>query len=182
MRLSQSPVLKRWLALSAGIFFSALLLSGCNYFSKDQKGKTIADIPGATLPDATSTVALVDRAKIESSYRKALASAEDPVLRQQIMTRIADFEMARSEEQQLQATDTAHYFDKPIAMYRELIDLQEKSGQPVKGVKADKLRYKLAKALSMDGRNDEASQVLDRLAESAPTSLLKNIIKVLPTI
>ena len=55
-------------------------------------------------------------------------------------------------------------------MYRELIDLQEKSGQPVKGVEADRLRYKLAKALSMDGRNDEASTALDRLAESAPTS------------
>ena len=176
MRLNQLPELNNWPVLSRGVFFSGALLmsclslSSCHFFGSDQSGKTIADLPSATLPDTKSTVAVVDRVKIENSYRQALASAEDPVLRQQIMTRIADFEMARSEEQQLQATDTAHYFDKPIAMYRELIDLQEKSGQPVKGVEADRLRYKLAKALSMDGRNDEASTALDRLAESAPTS------------
>lgn len=170
MKLHQSPVFKTWLALSASIFVGGLLLSGCSFFGEEKKGKTIASIPDATLPDTSSTVAVVDRAKIESSYRKALASAEDPILRQQIMTRIADFEMARSEEQQLQATDTARYFDKPIAMYRELIEMQEKSGKPVKGVEADRLRYKLAKALSMDGRSDEASTALDRLAESAPTS------------
>lgn len=170
MRLHQLPVFKPWFALSGVIFFGGLLLSGCSFFGDDKKGKTIADLPDATLPDTSNTVAVVDRAKIESSYRKALASAEDPVLRQQIMTRIADFEMARSEEQQLQATDTARYFDKPIAMYRELIDMHEKSDKPVKGVEADRLRYKLAKALSMDGRSDEASKALDRLAESAPTS------------
>ncbi len=174
MKRHQSPVFRTCLSLSVSVFVGGLLLSGCSFFGDEKTGRKIADLPEATLPDTSNTVAVVDRAKIENSYRKALASAEDPVLRQQIMTRIADFEMARSEEQQLQATDTARYFDKPIAMYRELIEMQEKSGQPVKGVEADRLRYKLAKALSMDGRNDEASKALDRLAESAPTSSFIN--------
>ncbi|RZA00063.1 MAG: tetratricopeptide repeat protein, partial [Moraxellaceae bacterium] len=66
--------------------------------------------------------------------------------------------------------DTQRHFDKPIEMYRELIAVQEKSGQPVKGVEVDQLRYKLAKALSMDGRNEEAGSALDQLAATAPSS------------
>ena len=152
-----------------GTILCGVLLDGC-YFLGDKKGKTLADLPSPSFPDTKNNVEVIDRNKIESSYKKALAAAEDPILRQQIMLRIADFEMARSEEQQLQASDTRRYFDKPIAMYRELIELQTTSGQPVKGVDADKLRYKLAKALSMDGRNDEAAKALDQLAESAPAS------------
>ncbi len=170
MRLCQSSALKKVFVCVTWFLCGTLSLSGCSFFDSERTGRTISDLPDATMPNTKNTVAVVDRAKIETSYRNALASAEDPVLRQQILTRVADFEMARSEEQQLQATDTAHYFDKPIAMYRELIEMQEKSGKPVKGVEADRLRYKLAKALSMDGRNDEASKALDSLAESAPTS------------
>ena len=158
-----------WLAFII-LLGSSLLLSGCQYFHGNGGGKTIAYLPKPTLPNKKNTVAVVDRDKIENSYRTALASAEEPILRQQIMARIADFEMSRSEEQQLKATDAGHYFDKPIVLYRELIAMQEKSGSAVKGVEINRLRYKLAKALSMDGRNDEAGKVLDHLAESAPAS------------
>lgn len=158
-----------FIAANAALLASLVLLNGCSLFSGDNR-KTLADLPPATLPNAQSKVAVIDRPKIEESYQKALASAEDPILRQQIMARIADFEMVRSEQQQLEAADTGHYFEKPIALYRELIALQEKSGQPVKGVDLDKLRYKLAKALSMDGRTDEAGKALDQLANTAPTS------------
>lgn len=165
---------KSWLAFTNGILFSSLLLSGCGLFSgnSNKTGKTLADLPNATMPDTKNTVAVVDRNKIGESYRKALASADDPILRQQIMTHIADFEMANSEQQQLQSADTERHFDQPIAMYRELIEQQEKSGQPIKGVELDQLRYKLAKALAMDGRNDESSAALDKLAETAPSSKL----------
>lgn len=156
-------------AFRLSLLCSSLLLASCQMLGKD-KEKTLADMPGATIPDAKTKVQLVDREKIATSYEKALASAEDPVLRQQIMARIADFEMARSEEQQLKATEVGHYFAKPIALYRELIAMQEKSGQPVKGVELDQLRYKLAKALSMDGRTDEAGSALDQLAQTAPKS------------
>jgi len=163
--------IKNWLVCTSPLVCTSLLLTSCHMFSPDRNtGKTLADLPAATMPDAKNTVALVDNTKIEASYQKALAAAEDPVLRQQIMARIADFEMTRSEQQQLNANDSGHYFDKPIALYRELIEMQEKSGQPVKGVELDQLRYKLAKALSMDSRGDEAASALDQLAKTAPTS------------
>ena len=158
------------LARTSPLIFTSLLLVGCQMFGGDDKGKTLADLPTATMPDAKTKVTLVDHQKIETSYQNALASAEDPILRQQIMARIADFEMARSEEQQLNSNDNGRYFEKPAALYRELITLQEKSGKPVKGVELDQLRYKLAKALSMDSRGDEAASALDQLATTAPAS------------
>jgi TolA-binding protein len=159
------------LFFSCSLAFSvSVLMLSCSSSDVKFSGKRISDLPEASLPSAGTPIQVIDRAKIEASYAKALGSAEDPVLRQQIMLRIADFEMARSEEQQLKAADAGRYFDKPIKLYRELIAMQEKSGQAVKGVGMDKLRYKLAKALSMDGRSDEASTALDRLAEKAPTS------------
>ena len=158
------------LARTSPLFFTSLLLVSCQILGGDDKGKTLADLPTATMPDTKSTVTIVDHQKIETSYQKALAAAEDPILRQQIMARIADFEMARSEEKQLNSSDGGRYFEKPVALYRELISLQEKSGKPVKGVELDQLRYKLAKALSMDARGDEAASALDQLATTAPAS------------
>ncbi len=158
------------LARTSSLICTGLLLASCQMFGGDDKGKTLADLPTATMPDAKSTVTIVDHQKIETSYQRALAAAEDPVLRQQIMLRIADFEMARSEEKQLNSNDGGRYFEKPAALYRELITLQEKSGKPVKGVELDQLRYKLAKALSMDARGDEAASALDQLAATAPAS------------
>jgi len=158
------------LARTAPLMFASLLLASCQMLGGDEKSKTLADLPAATIPDAKNPVVIVDKQKIEISYQKALAAAEDPILRQQIMARIADFEMARSEENQLNANDGGRYFEKPVALYRELIALQEKSGTTVKGVELDQLRYKLAKALSMDSRGDEAASALDQLATTAPAS------------
>jgi tetratricopeptide (TPR) repeat protein len=151
---------------------AAAQLQGCSYvgLGDDGRGKTLADLPEATLPDAKAKVAVVDMARIEQSYQRALAVAEDPKLRQQILVRLADLEMTRSEKAQLDATDMRRFYDKPVAMYRELLQAQAEGTAPANGIAADQLRYKLAKALSLDGRNDEAAQVLDQLAETAPDS------------
>ncbi|MFC3115687.1 tetratricopeptide repeat protein [Cellvibrio fontiphilus] len=151
---------------------AAAQLQGCSYvgLGDDGRGKTLADLPEATLPDAKAKVAVVDMARIEQSYQRALAVAEDPKLRQQILVRLADLEMTRSEKAQLDATDMRRFYDKPVAMYRELLQSQAEGTAPANGIAADQLRYKLAKALSLDGRNDEAAQVLDQLAETAPDS------------
>ena len=147
------------------------LLSGCSLFSgkDDARGPTLADLPEAKLPDTSAKVALVQVEQIEQSYRAALASAEEPKMRQQIQMRLADLEMMRSENTQLNAQDVHNFYDKPIAMYRELLSAQE-ADPKIKSVDNDQLRYKLAKALSLDGRSDEAGQVLDNLASSAPDS------------
>ncbi|EIK46816.1 tetratricopeptide repeat domain protein [Cellvibrio sp. BR] len=147
-------------------------LQGCSYvgLGDDGRGKTLADLPEAKLPDSKAKVAVLDVARIEQSYQRALSVADEPKLRQQILVRLADLEMARSEKAQLDATDMRRFYDKPVAMYSELLKLQSEGAQPVNGIAADQLRYKLAKALSLDGRNDEAAQVLDQLANTNPDS------------
>lgn len=151
---------------------AALQLQGCSVMGlgDDGRGKTLADLPAAKLPDAKAKVAVLDMASIEQSYQRALSAAEDPALRQQIMVRLADLEMARSEKAQLDATDMRRFYDKPVAMYSELLKIQETGAQPVKGIEADQLRYKLAKAMSLDGRSAEAAIVLDQLAGTNPDS------------
>lgn len=136
----------------------------------DGRGKTLADLPDAKIPNAKTPVAVLDMASIEQSYQRALAVAQEPALRQQIMVRLADLEMVRSEKSQLDATDTRRQYDKPIAMYNELLQLQHNGAAPTKGIQADQLRYKLAKAMSLDGRNEEAAVILDQLAQSNPGS------------
>lgn len=151
---------------------AVLQLHGCSVIGlgDDERGKTLADLPAAKLPDTKAKVAVLDMARIEQSYQRALSSAEDPALRQQIMVRLADLEMARSEKAQLDSTDMRRHYDKPVAMYSELLKIQATSAQPVKGIEADQLRYKLAKAMSLDGRTVEAAVVLDQLAGTNPDS------------
>ncbi len=136
------------------------------------RGKTLADLPDAKIPDAKTKVQVLDMARIEQSYQRALSVAQEPALRQQIMVRIADLEMARSEKAQLDATDTRRQYDKPIALYNELLKMQNTGATPAKGIQADQLRYKLAKAMSLDGRNEEAAVILDQLAQANPDSPL----------
>lgn len=149
-----------------GLTASAVLLSACGIMggSDGGRGKTLADLPAAKAPDTKKPINVIEMSRIEQSYQKALAAAEEPALRQQIMVRIADLEMMRSEKEQLAATEVRRFYDKPVAMYRELLALQEKNPEPIKGIAPDQLRYKLAKALSLDGRSEESAQVLDQLA------------------
>ncbi len=158
--------------LIALIVGGTVQLQGCSVvgLGDDGRGKTLADLPAAKLPDAKAKVAVLDMARIEQSYQRALSVAEEPALRQQIMVRLADLEMARSEKAQLSASDTRRYYDKPIAMYSELLTVQSTGAKPVKGIEADQLRYKLAKAMSLDGRTAEAAVVLDQLAGANPDS------------
>jgi TolA-binding protein len=151
---------------------AVLQLQGCSMIGlgDDERGKTLADLPAAKIPDAKAKVAVLDMARIEQSYQRALSAAEDPALRQQIMVRLADLEMARSEKAQLDSTDMRRHYDKPVAMYSELLKMQATGARPVKGIEADQLRYKLAKAMSLDGRSAEAAVVLDQLADTNPDS------------
>lgn len=167
--LNHSMISRSLLALAVA---TVMQLQGCSVMQlgDDGRGKTLADLPVATMPNAKTPVAVLDMARIEQSYQRALAVAEDPALRQQIMVRLADLEMARSEKNQLNASEVHRFYDKPVAMYSELLKMQESGAQPVKGIEADQLRYKLAKAMSLDGRTAEAALVLDQLAGTNPNS------------
>ena len=167
--LNRTLVSRSLLALAVS---AVMYLQGCSLMNlgDDGRGKTLADLPAATIPNAKTPVAVLDMARIEQSYQRALAVAEEPALRQQIMVRLADLEMARSEKAQLNATEIHRFYDKPVAMYSELLKMQESGAQPVKGIEADQLRYKLAKAMSLDGRTAEAALILDQLADTNPNS------------
>jgi TolA-binding protein len=144
----------------------------------DQTRMTLADLPEAKSPNMAKKVSLIDADRIEASYRKALAAAEDPALRQQIKLRIADLAMNRSEQAQLEAVSVERFFDQPIALYRELIAEASAQSTPhspstsdsAPTLALDQLRYKLAKAYSLDGRMLEAAAVLDQLAQTDPAS------------
>lgn len=161
-RLSQLTLL--WMAITQLPSCTSLGLGD------EGRGKTLADLPPASLPDNTQAVAVRDMASIEQSYQRALSVAETPALRTQIVLRLADLEMARSERAQLEATEVRRFYDQPIAMYRALLKEEEAARLQEAGIAADQLRYKLAKALSLDGRNDEAAAILDQLADAHPES------------
>src|SRR5690606_1505113 len=141
-------------------WFSAALLSGCGLFGGTEREGTLAQLPPATLPNAAKTVDVIEIDRIEASYRKALAVAEEPALRQQILLRLADLEMARSEREQLAADDLRRFYDRPIAMYRELIDYEASRPQPSTGVELDQLDDKVAMAYAREGRRADAAAVL----------------------
>lgn len=160
-----------WVYLTAIMMAGTTQLQGCSFvgLGDDGRGKTLADLPEAKLPDVKAKVAVVDIARIEQSYQRALNVADEPKLRQQILVRLADLEMTRSEKAQLDATGVRRFYDKPVALYSGLLQ-QHQDTQLANGIASDQLRYKLAKALSLDGRNDEAAQVLDQLANTNPDS------------
>ena len=147
----------------------SLLLGACSYLGAgdDGRGRTLADLPEASLPDTRAKVAVVDISQIQQTYERALATAEEPGLRQQIQLRLADLEMMRSENQQLNASSIKSFYTQPVERYQALLQQQE---APLAPNVENQLRYKLAKALSLDGRTQEAAAVLDKLAASETTS------------
>lgn len=144
-------------------------VTACGFIS-DDRGPTLAQLPKAKKPDTKRPISVQSISDIEQSYQRALTVAQDPALRQQIQARIADLEMMRSEQAQLSANEAGRHYDKPIAIYRDLLTQQSQNGKAAKGIAADQLRYKLAKALSMDGRSEEAADVLDQLANENTSS------------
>ena len=78
------------------VIASVCQLQGCNHIGfGDDRGKTLAVLPEAKIPSGKAKVEVLDITRIEQSYQRALAVAEEPALRQQIMVRIADLEMHR---------------------------------------------------------------------------------------
>jgi TolA-binding protein len=158
------------IGLSLCLLVSLVNFTACSFLSNDDRGRTLADLPKPKKPDNKRQIEVQSISTIEQSYQRALSAAEEPVLRQQIKARIADLEMIRSEKEQLNAGDAGRHYDKPIALYRELLTQQTQNNAATKGVAVDQLRYKLAKALSMDGRSEEAAAVLDELASENSNS------------
>lgn len=147
----------------------AAVLAACGHNPLDID-TTLADLPEAELPPDDLPVSAADLAQIEVQYRAALKVASDPGVRHHIQVRLADLEMARSEQAQQEARTLTQFFAEPIDHYQRLVD--EYAANPSASVAAqpDALYYKLAKAYALDGQTQQAGAVLDELARRFPES------------
>lgn len=142
-------------------------LSGCAWFiggKQNYVGTTLAELEPARMPDMDIEVPKVEISDIEESYHLALDVAENDEVRRKILVRLAGLEMMRSEDNQLDATETGQFFTTAIDLYKELIELQ--AGRPGR----DKLLYQLSKAYALEGLTEESAAVLDQLAVEYPDS------------
>lgn len=144
-------------------------LSACSWLGGNQRpfGPTLADLPAAQLPPAAEPVAPATLDQIEESYRAALDVAAAPELRHRIQVRLADIEMARSENRQLSQAEQQEHFRDAIAMYDELLALDETRADRATD---ERLLYRLSKAYALDGRMAESDAALARLVNLHPDS------------
>lgn len=155
--------------VTRSLVLAALMgLAGCGAFSnKRPYGPTLADLPEAELPSSAQPMPQATLAQIEQSYRAALEVAETPQMRHRISVRLADIEMARSENRQLSQAEHSEHFQEAIAMYDELLALNETK---LEATTDERLLYRLSKAYALDGRMQESDAALARLVELYPDS------------
>lgn len=147
----------------------SVMLPACSWLAGDHRpyGPTLADLPPAQLPPAAEPVAPATLDQIEDSYRAALDVAAAPELRHRIQVRLADIEMARSENRQLSQAEQEEHFRDAIALYDELLALDETRADRATD---ERLLYRLSKAYALDGRMAESDAALARLVNLHPDS------------
>lgn len=153
------------------LWLTGLLLttSACSWWGSEYRpyGPTLVDLPAAQLPPAGEPVAPATLDQIEESYRAALDVAAEPELRHRIQVRLADIEMARSENRQLTQMEQEVHFQEAIALYNELLTLEETRADKTTD---ERLLYRLSKAYALDGRMEESDAALARLVSLHPDS------------
>lgn len=150
----------------------SLQLCACAWMGdgRPNYGKTLADLEATEVPDNPMPVPETTLDKIEDSYRSALDVAEDPAIRHQILVRLADLEMKRSEKNQLDAEMQQQYFADAVTMYEELITLNRERPVGGKQMSNERLLYQLSKAYALDGRMAESEAALSELVQNYPQS------------
>lgn len=155
------------------VYLALLTVCGCSsvYHGFADKGPLLADLPPAKefSDDEKIQPSQLPKAsleEIERSYKAALEVAADPDLRHKIQVRLADIEMARSQNRQLQAVEGVH-FSQAISLYDELL----KQPQTQKDAATDeRLLYRLSKAYALDGKTAESEAILAQLVAAHPES------------
>lgn len=155
------------------IYVALIMLSGCSsiYTGFADKGPLLADLPpvkesGDDDKIQPSQLPKASLEEIERSYKAALEVAADQDLRHKIQVRLADIEMARSQNRQLQAVEGVH-FSQAISLYDELL----KQPQTQKDAATDeRLMYRLSKAYALDGKTAESEAILAQLVAAHPES------------
>src|SRR5690606_19980602 len=99
-----------------------------------------------------------------------LQVANDPDTRHRILIRLADIEMARSENRQLEAVEQGEYFKDAITMYEELVQLNADRAGEDGAPSNERLLYQLSKAYALGGELKKSNEVLDELVGNFPES------------
>ncbi len=153
---------RRWSSAGCSVL-SLALLSACGSPGLD-RGPTLASIAPAPLPIEEQALPATTIDRVLQQYHAVLADSTDPEVRIKVQQRLAGLEMQRSEQQHIEADITERNFDQAIALYQALIN--ENPGRSDN----DRMLYQMAKAYDLDGRIEESSQLLGRLARKFPES------------
>ncbi|WNO08967.1 tetratricopeptide repeat protein [Teredinibacter sp. KSP-S5-2] len=153
------------------VIICVLSISACSSFGGGKnRTLTLSDLPKAYLPEEPMPVEKTSIDIIEDHYRSALEIAVDPGVRHRVLIRLADLELVRSQEKQLDTTEQQAYYEDSIAMFQELLVLNAaRQGEPDTPTN-ERLLYQLSKAYALDGRMEESNQVLAQLIEQFPDS------------
>ncbi len=147
----------------------AVCLPACSTLYHDPTilGRTLADLPPAEIPARAPEPLPVSLDEVAASYQSALEVVTDDSLRQSIRIRLADLEMAKSEDRQYAEAEQQTHFEDAINLYLQLLDRPQTQQDPAT---EERLLYLLAKAYALDGRVEESDRVLARLAGGYPAS------------
>ena len=131
----------------------SLLLSGCS-----SQG-TIAglDDDQTEAEESSLDFSNLDHAQVRSEYEELLDLVDDEYLKEQIQRRIAGVHMQEGDDKQTRLAPKQGYYRNAIANY---VDILEK--YPNSPDNAEVL-YQLAKAYDMEGKTNNARQMLERL-------------------
>jgi tetratricopeptide (TPR) repeat protein len=131
----------------------SLLLSGCS-----SQG-TIAglDDDQTEAEESTLDFSNLDHAQVRNEYEELLDLVDDEYLKEQIQRRIAGVNMQEGDDKQTKLAPKQGYYRNAIANY---VDILEK--YPNSPDNAEVL-YQLAKAYDMEGKTNNARQMLERL-------------------
>ena len=152
-----------------------LLLSACSWFggsvpdrslAERYPSTTLAELPQATLP-AKSTVTPETLNVIADGYRAALELIQDPLLREDILRRLALLDLRGAEEQHIvdERANPTELYRNAISTYQTLLAAQNYRSDN------DKLLYPLAKAYELSGDIPRALQVFNQLVADYPDSI-----------
>ncbi|MBR9805084.1 tetratricopeptide repeat protein, partial [bacterium] len=126
---------------------------------------TLAELPRASLP-AANTFAPESLAVIADGYREALTLIGDPVMREDILRRLALLDLRVAEDRQIndERTPATEIYANAINTYTTLLREQQHRQDN------DKLLYPLAKAYELSGDIDKALSTMTQIADNYPDS------------
>lgn len=146
------------LSYSLFVIFVVVLLQGCS----SGKRSTIGDLQSTDDDDYELALDDLSHQKVREEYREILELVADEELKQQIERRIADVYMLEGDVDQVVTEQPKSYYREAIKSYRDMLERYPNSPDNAE------ILYQLAKAYDIEGRQDEALVMLNRLTKDYP--------------